>query len=97
VTRSVPSTRPTPPSRFTPAQTFAWPPHTNAAYYQITFLRNGRPFYRARARTALIRLPEWVRFTAGVYRWSVRPAIGSGRGIRLGSPIVDSTFRVGGD
>jgi hypothetical protein len=83
--------------RFTPARSFAWPPHSGAAYYRVTFLRNGRPFYRKRSRTALLRLPERVRFTTGEYRWTVRPAITTELGIRLGPPIVDSTFRVGGD
>jgi hypothetical protein len=63
----------------------------------VTFLRNGGRFYRTRARAALIRLPERVRFTTGVYRWSVRPAIATELGIRLGPPIVDSTFRVSGE
>ena len=82
--------------RFRPARVFSWPPHAGAAYYQVVFLRNGRPFYRTRARTARLRVPGRVRFTAGSYRWSVRPAIAAASGIRLARPIVDSTFQVDG-
>lgn len=91
--------RPTPSParpRFRPARVFSWPPHAGAAYYQVVFLRNGRPFYRTRARTARLRVPARVRFTAGSYRWSVRPAIAAASGIRLARPIVDSTFQVDG-
>jgi hypothetical protein len=78
---------------FRPARIFSWPPHSGASYYQVVFLRNGRPFYRTRTDTARLQLPQRVRFTTGSYRWTVRPAIGD----RLERPVVDSTFRVSGD
>lgn len=90
--------RPTQPKRreqprFTPARTFSWPPQAGAAFYQVTFLRNGKAFYRTRTRVPRVKLPPRVRFTPGGYRWTVRPAIA---GV-LADPIVDSTFQVGRD
>jgi hypothetical protein len=78
---------------FRPARIFSWPPHAGASYYQVVFLRNGRPFYRTRTDTARLQLPPRVRFTTGSYRWTVRPGIGD----RLERPVVDSTFQVSGD
>jgi hypothetical protein len=63
------------------------------ASYQVTFLRNGRAFYRTRTRAPRAELPQRVRFTPGSYRWTVRPVIAGA----LGDPIVDSTFEVGRD
>jgi hypothetical protein len=83
--------------RFSPARLFSWAPHARTAYYQVVFLRNGKPFYRTRARGPRLRLPKRVRFAAGRYRWTVRPAIATRRGVRLSSPIVDSTFQISGD
>jgi outer membrane biosynthesis protein TonB len=87
--------RPTKPRKpkFTPARTFSWPAQARAASYQVTFLRNGRAFYRTRTRAPRVELPPRVRFTSGGYRWIVRPVIA---GV-LGDPIVDSTFEVGRD
>jgi hypothetical protein len=79
--------------KFTPARTFSWPPQAGAAFYQVTFLRNGRAFYRTRTRAPQVMLPGRVRFTPGRYRWTVRPALA---GV-LAAPIVDSTFEVGRD
>ena len=79
--------------KFTPARTFSWPPQAGATFYQVTFLRNGRAFYRTRTRAPRVKLPRRVRFTPGGYRWTVRPAIA---GV-LAAPIVDSTFEVGRD
>ena len=79
--------------KFTPARTFSWPPQAGAAFYQVTFLRNGRAFYRTRTRAPRVKLPGRVRFTPGRYRWTVRPALA---GV-LAAPIVDSTFEVGRD
>jgi hypothetical protein len=76
---------------------FSWPPHAGAAFYQFVFMRNGKPFFRTHPNTARVRLPQAIRFTAGRYRWTVRPVIASNAGVRLGPPIVDSSFRVGGD
>jgi hypothetical protein len=90
--RSTP-TKPRKQPKFTPARTFSWPPQARAASYQVTFLRNGRAFYRTRTRAPRVELPPRVRFTSGGYRWIVRPVIA---GV-LGDPIVDSTFEVGRD
>jgi hypothetical protein len=79
--------------KFTPARTFSWPPRAGATFYQVTFLRNGRAFYRTRTRAPRVQLPGRVRFTPGRYRWTVRPALA---GV-LAAPIVDSTFEVGRD
>jgi hypothetical protein len=90
--RSTP-TKPRKQPKFTPARTFSWPPQARAASYQVTFLRNGKAFYRTRTRAPRVELPPRVRFTAGGYRWIVRPVIAGA----LGDPIVDSTFEVGRD
>jgi hypothetical protein len=95
--RRPPRTRRPSRSGFRPARVFSWPPRAGAAHYQVAFLRNGRPFYRTQTQTARLRLPDRVRFTAGRYRWTVRPALAADSGIRLGNPIVDSTFQVSGD
>jgi hypothetical protein len=94
--------RATPPPRtrrrgFRPARAFSWPPRAGAAFYQVVFLRNSKPFYRAHPTVPRIEIPRGVRFTAGVYRWTVRPAIASDLGVQLGLPIVDSTFQVNRD
>ena len=81
--------------QFKPAPTFAWPPRAGAAYYQVALFRSGRRFFHARTRAARLTLPRSVRFKSGTYRWTVRPAIRSRKGIRLGHPIVDSRFRIG--
>jgi hypothetical protein len=90
--RSTP-TKPRKQPKFTPARTFSWPPQARAASYQVTFLRNGKAFYRTRTRAPRVELPPRVRFTSGGYRWIVRPVIAGA----LGDPIVDSTFEVGRD
>ena len=82
---------------FKPARVFSWPPRAGAAFYQVVFLRNSKPFYRARTTSARVELPQGVRFTAGIYRWTVRPAVTSDLGVQLALPIVDSTFKVNGD
>jgi hypothetical protein len=65
--------------------------------YHALFLRNGKTLYQAHARVPHLRLPTRIRFTPGVYRWIVRPVIGSGLRVRLGNPVLDATFRVDGD
>jgi hypothetical protein len=87
------STPPRKQPKFTPARTFSWPPQARAASYQFTFFRNGKAFYRTRARAPRVELPSRVRFTPGSYRWTVRPVIAGA----VGNPIVDSTFEVGRD
>jgi hypothetical protein len=82
---------------FRPARVFSWPPRAGAAFYQVVFLRNSKPFYRAHPTTPRVEIPRGVRFTTGIYRWTVRPAVASDRGVQLGLPIVDSTFKVNGD
>jgi hypothetical protein len=102
-TTSSSSTRRSSPRRvprrrgFRPARVFSWPPRAGAAFYQVVFLRNSKPFYRAHPTTPRVEIPRGVRFTAGIYRWTVRPAVASDRGVQLGLPIVDSTFKVNGD
>jgi hypothetical protein len=81
--------------RFKPARTFAWVPQARVAYYQVALFRNGRRFYQTRTRASRLTLPRRVRFTAGDYRWTVRPALRVPNGMRLADPIVDSTFRIG--
>lgn len=101
--RNVPRTRAAKPKQpggrklgvFKPAPTFAWAPRAGATYYQVALFRSGRRFFQARTRAARLTLPSRVRFRAGTYRWIVRPAIRSRKGVRLGDPIVDATFSVG--
>jgi hypothetical protein len=81
--------------RFEPARTFAWAARAKAAYYRVVLFRNGKRFYQARTRAARLTLPRRFQFRSGIYRWTVRPAMRSQNGIRLGDPIVDSAFRVG--
>ena len=81
--------------RFEPARGFAWAARAGAAYYRVVLVWNGKRLFEARTRAARLTLPRRVQFRSGIYRWTVRPAIRSQNGIRLGDPIVDSTFRVG--
>ena len=96
VRKPVPSGKRTLP-RFRPTRTFAWVSQARAAYYQVTFFRNGMRFYQRRTRSARVTVPRRVRFAPGAYRWTVQPAIRGQDGVRLADPIVDSTFRVGRD
>ena len=90
--RSTPA-KPRQKPSFKPARTFSWPRSTAAAFYQVTFLRNGRMFYRTRIGPPRLELPARIRFTPGAYHWIVRPVINGA----LAKPIVDSTFEVGRD
>ena len=90
--RSAP-TRPRAAPRFKPARTFSWPRQTAAAFYQVTFLHNGKLFYRTRVGPPRLELPPRIRFTPGRYHWIVRPVISGA----LADPIVDSTFEVARD
>jgi hypothetical protein len=90
--RSAP-TRPRVAPRFKPARTFSWPRQTAAAFYQVTFLHNGKLFYRTRVGPPRLELPPRIRFTPGRYHWIVRPVISGA----LADPIVDSTFEVARD
>jgi hypothetical protein len=89
---STPAKRRQKPS-FKPARTFSWPRQTAAAFYQVTFLRNGRMFYRTRIGPPRLELPPRIQFAPGRYHWIVRPVINGA----LAKPIVDSTFEVGRD
>jgi hypothetical protein len=91
-TRSTRAKRRVKPS-FKPARTFSWPRQTAAAFYQVTFLRNGRMFYRTRIGPPRLELPSRIQFTPGRYHWIVRPVINGA----LAKPIVDSTFEVSRD
>jgi hypothetical protein len=77
---------------FTPSRNWAWPPTTDADYYLVEFFRAGKLFYRARPTEPRLTLPERLRFTAGTYRWRVRPGVGAPAANRLAEPIVDSEF-----
>jgi hypothetical protein len=92
-TRRATKPKPREQPKFRPARTFSWPPRAGAGSYQVTFLRNGRAFYRTRTGAPRLKLPPRLRFTPGRYRWTVRPTIA---GV-LADPIVDSTFEVGRD
>jgi hypothetical protein len=103
--RRRPGTRPqTPPTRDATAMNltrrpyFAWPPRPAAVYYQVRFLRNGNNvFYQVQTRVPRLRFPPPIRFPRGRYRWIVRPAIRSDGAVRLGDPIVNSTFLIDRD
>lgn len=84
-------------AEFTPTRLFSWPPRAGAAYYTVAFARNGKSLYRTQTRVAWLRLPRSIRFTPGTYGWVVRAATRDDAIVRLGAPIVDSTFRVGRD
>ena len=81
----------------TRAPSFAWPPVANARSYDAQFLRGGKTIYRSRTPVPRIRVPARIRFTAGVYRWIVRPVFVTGLRTELGSPVVDATFRIDRD
>jgi hypothetical protein len=85
------------PSLGTRAPSFAWPPHAGARSYDAVFYRNGKVIYHARTPVPRIRVPARIRFTAGVYRWIVRPVYVAGLRTELGTTIVDATFRITGD
>ena len=102
--RRRPATRPqTPPTRagtalhLTRRPYFAWPRKAGAVYYQVRFLRNGHLFYTVQTTVPRLRFPPPIRFPRGRYRWIVRPAIRAKGIVRLGKPIVDSTFRINRD
>jgi hypothetical protein len=95
--RQAPSRRGPAGVRLTRGPSFAWTPRAGARYYHALFLRNGKRLYQAETRVPRVRLPARIRFTPGLYRWIVRPVIVSGLRTRLGTPIVDATFRVDRD
>jgi hypothetical protein len=90
-TPTVPQATTTTTSAIEPARVFLWPAASGAAAYEVTFLRDGRPFYSARVAKPRLALPERVQLGPGSYRWTVRPRTA---GEPLGNPIVDSTFTV---
>ena len=83
-----------PPGRA--ARTYSWAATEGAVYYQVTFVRDGKPFHTAETPNAWLRVPNTLQFPPGTYRWSVRPAIADAAGIVLGDAVVVHTFRVTG-
>ena len=92
------TTRPTAtsgrPTGFQPTRNWAWAPVANAAYYDVTFDRNGTTLYHATPTQASLTLPNRVVFRPGSYRWIVRPGFGARAARNLGEPVVDSPFTV---
>jgi hypothetical protein len=84
---------PAPATGFTPARVFAWPPSSRAHGYMVRFYRDGRKIFERWTDPPKLTLPDTFRFTAGHYRWEVRPVLGPRT--RLGAPIVASQFVVG--
>lgn len=79
-----------------PSRLYIWAPAADAVYYDVSFVRDGRPFRVLRTEDSWLRLPSTLQFTPGTYRLTVRPAVVGKAGIVLGTPIVERTFRVGG-
>ena len=92
-TTSKPPSPPSAPS-FKPTRNWAWAPVPSADYYSVEFTRGGRSFYRATPTEPRLTLPGTLEFTAGSYRWIVRPGFGGRAAQRLGDPIVNSGFTV---
>ena len=78
------------------ARLYTWEAKGGAVFYQVAFVRNGKPFHTAETPNAWLRVPETLRFPPGTYRWSVRPAIADESGIVVGDAVVVRTFRVTG-
>ena len=82
--------------------TFVWPPSPNADSYDVKFSRGGTTVFEARPLRPRLVVPasgvargRRFRFSAGRYRWVVRPVFGVGEGRRrYGRPIVVSTWTV---
>lgn len=87
---------PTPVPSGRAARLYTWGAKDGAVFYQVTFVRNGKPFHTAETPNAWLRVPETLRFPPGTYRWSVRPAIADDSGIVVGDAVVVRTFRVTG-
>jgi len=80
-------------SEFEPSRSFLWAPVKGAAFYSVTFLREGKVVYTARVSQPRVVLPPTFRFTPGAYRWIVRTDSGPPSNT-LSEPIVASTFSV---
>jgi hypothetical protein len=61
-----------------------------ASAYVVRFFRDGRKVFEQRIGSPKLTLPSSFHFTAGHYRWEVRPVVGS----RVGAPVVASQFVV---
>ena len=92
--QSPPSPSPPTSSSFEPTRNWAWAPVPDADYYSVEFTRGGQSFYRATPTEPRLTLPGTLAFTAGSYRWIVRPGFGTRAARRLGDPVVNSGFTV---
>lgn len=73
---------------------YTWAPTEGAAYYQVTFVRNGRTFHNAETPNPWLKLPDALTFPPGTYRWTVQPALAEGDGVAVGDAVLVRTFRV---
>jgi hypothetical protein len=87
-----PRSLPTPPGQA--PRLYTWAPSEGAAYYQVTFVRDGRTFHSAETPNPWLKLPETLRFPPGTYRWSVQPALPGDDGVSLEDAVLVRTFRV---
>jgi hypothetical protein len=65
-----------------------------ATYYTIEFRRGTKRIYQTVSSKPRLTLPGSVVFSAGTYRWIVRPGFGSRAEKQLGKPVVNSAFSV---
>jgi hypothetical protein len=75
-------------------RTFAWAPEPRASYYAVTFYRDGKIHYRARAPEPRLEVPQGLLAEPGTYRWVVMAGFGRPAEARLGATIVESTFTI---
>jgi hypothetical protein len=87
-----PKALPTPPGQA--PRVYVWAPAEGAAFYHVTFVRNGRTFHSEDTPTPWLKLSAGLRFPPGTYRWSVQPAIAGDAGIALEDAVLVRTFRV---
>ena len=87
-----PRSLPTPPGQA--PRLYTWEPTEGAAYYQVTFVRDGRTFHSAETPNPWLKLPGTLRFPPGTYRWTVQPALAGDDGVALGDAVLVRTFRV---
>jgi hypothetical protein len=80
---------------------FVWLPSRRARYYNVQFLKQGRTVFEAWPKNPRVTVPirgtlrgRRFAFTAGRYRWIVRPAFGTRSRPRYGEPIVRSIWVV---
>jgi len=81
------------------APVFLWPSVRGARFYQVEIFRKRGKIFQAVARKPRLQLPlHWsfrgraFTLTPGRYSWQVRPAVGFGRSLRFGKPIIQSSW-----